>query len=56
MDFILIVLLNKSGPFSIVRKCYHRESREIYAVKIVDIEKFVTSPGLSIDGECLFGK
>jgi calcium/calmodulin-dependent serine protein kinase len=37
------------GPFSIVKKCTHRESRDIYAVKIVDIEKFISSPGLSIE-------
>ena len=37
------------GPFSIVKKCTHRESRDIYALKIVDIEKFISSPGLSIE-------
>lgn len=38
-----------NGPFSVVKKCFHRETQEIYAVKIVDIEKFISSPGLSID-------
>ena len=38
------------GPFSVVKKCYHKETRELYAVKIVDIERFISSPGLSIEG------
>lgn len=38
-----------NGPFSVVKKCYNRDTREIYAVKIVDIEKFISSPGLSIE-------
>lgn len=35
------------GPFSIVRRCTHRASRQQYAVKIVDVAKFTASPGLS---------
>ena len=38
------------GPFSVVKKCYHKETRELYAVKIVDIERFLSRPGLSIEG------
>ncbi|CAK8690288.1 peripheral plasma membrane protein CASK-like isoform X2 [Clavelina lepadiformis] len=35
------------GPFSIVRRCIHKESRQQFAVKIVDVAKFTASPGLS---------
>ncbi|XP_033241655.1 peripheral plasma membrane protein CASK isoform X3 [Drosophila pseudoobscura] len=35
------------GPFSIVRRCIHRESSQQFAVKIVDVAKFTASPGLS---------
>ncbi|XP_039489845.1 peripheral plasma membrane protein CASK isoform X3 [Drosophila santomea] len=35
------------GPFSIVRRCIHRESNQQFAVKIVDVAKFTASPGLS---------
>lgn len=42
------------GPFSIVRRCIHRESNQQFAVKIVDVAKFTASPGLSTSGECLY--
>ncbi|XP_017847026.1 peripheral plasma membrane protein CASK isoform X5 [Drosophila busckii] len=35
------------GPFSIVRRCIHRESNQHFAAKIVDVAKFTASPGLS---------
>ncbi|XP_046415530.1 peripheral plasma membrane protein CASK isoform X3 [Neodiprion pinetum] len=35
------------GPFSVVRKCNHRQTRQTFAVKIVDVAKFTSSPGLS---------
>ncbi|KAF7254946.1 hypothetical protein EG68_08753 [Paragonimus skrjabini miyazakii] len=35
------------GPFSVVRRCVHREAGTQYAVKIVDVVKFTSSPGLS---------
>ncbi|XP_043499676.1 peripheral plasma membrane protein CASK isoform X13 [Polistes fuscatus] len=35
------------GPFSVVRKCIHRQTRQTFAVKIVDVAKFTSSPGLS---------
>ena len=37
------------GPFSLVRRCLHREMGEEFAVKIVDVAKFTASPGLSLD-------
>ncbi|XP_063706034.1 peripheral plasma membrane protein CASK isoform X2 [Culicoides brevitarsis] len=35
------------GPFSIVRRCIHRESNQAFAVKIVDVARFTATPGLS---------
>lgn len=35
------------GPFSVVRRCVHRESGQQFAVKIVDVAKFTSSPGLN---------
>ncbi|XP_074115023.1 peripheral plasma membrane protein CASK isoform X3 [Cotesia typhae] len=35
------------GPFSLVRKCILRLTGQIFAVKIVDVAKFTSSPGLS---------
>ena len=37
------------GPFSLVRRCFHRQTGEEFAVKIVDVAKFTASPGLSLD-------
>ncbi|XP_070173892.1 peripheral plasma membrane protein CASK-like [Littorina saxatilis] len=37
------------GPFSLVRRCLHRETQQQFAVKIVDVSKFTSSPGLSIE-------
>ena len=31
------------------RRCVHRSSRQSFAVKIVDLERFASSPGLSLD-------
>ena len=33
-----------------MRKCIQRDTQDVFAVKIVDIEKFISSPGLTIDG------
>ncbi|XP_069668969.1 peripheral plasma membrane protein CASK-like isoform X2 [Periplaneta americana] len=35
------------GPFSVVRRCIHRQTAQQFAVKIVDVAKFTSSPGLS---------
>ena len=47
-DIKLILILGK-GPFSLVRRCIHRQTGEQFAVKIVDVAKFTSSPGLSLD-------
>lgn len=39
------------GPFSVVRKCIHRQTGQTFAVKIVDVAKFTSSPGLSTAGK-----
>uniref|UniRef100_A0A8C8S0C6 Protein kinase domain-containing protein n=1 Tax=Pelusios castaneus TaxID=367368 RepID=A0A8C8S0C6_9SAUR len=38
------------GPFSVVRRCINRETGQQFAVKIVDVAKFTSSPGLSTEG------
>ncbi|XP_064639321.1 peripheral plasma membrane protein CASK-like isoform X9 [Lineus longissimus] len=35
------------GPFSVVRRCIHKDTGHQFAVKIVDVAKFTSSPGLS---------
>ncbi|RXN01884.1 Peripheral plasma membrane protein CASK [Acipenser ruthenus] len=44
------------GPFSVVRRCINRETGQQFAVKIVDVAKFTSSPGLSTEVPycCLF--
>ncbi|XP_022919470.1 peripheral plasma membrane protein CASK isoform X2 [Onthophagus taurus] len=37
------------GPFSIVRRCIHRQTGQQFAVKIIDVAKFTNSPGLSTE-------
>ncbi|KAL3848158.1 hypothetical protein ACJMK2_019035 [Sinanodonta woodiana] len=37
------------GPFSVVRRCLHKETDRQFAVKIVDVAKFTSSPGLSTE-------
>lgn len=41
------------GPFSEVRRCIHRDTSQQFAVKIVDVAKFTSSPGLSTEGKSL---
>jgi hypothetical protein len=50
-DVVFLFLINMiyihlgKGPFSLVRRCTHRQSMEEFAVKIVDVAKFTSSPG-----------
>ncbi|XP_045461398.1 peripheral plasma membrane protein CASK isoform X2 [Harmonia axyridis] len=37
------------GPFSIVRRCLHRQTAQEFAVKVVDVGKFTSSPGLTTE-------
>ncbi|XP_048240911.1 peripheral plasma membrane protein CASK-like isoform X6 [Haliotis rufescens] len=37
------------GPFSVVRRCLHKETAQQFAVKIVDVAKFTSSPGLGTE-------
>lgn len=39
------------GPFSLVRRCVHRQTGQQFAVKIVDVARFTASPGLSTAGK-----
>ncbi|XP_053090578.1 peripheral plasma membrane protein CASK isoform X13 [Pangasianodon hypophthalmus] len=39
----------RRGPFSVVRRCINRETGQQFAVKIVDVAKFTSSPGLSTE-------
>uniref|UniRef100_A0A8C7Y6A4 Uncharacterized protein n=1 Tax=Oryzias sinensis TaxID=183150 RepID=A0A8C7Y6A4_9TELE len=41
----------KKGPFSVVRRCINRDTGQQFAVKIVDVASFTSSPGLSTEGE-----
>ncbi|MGH0131607.1 UNVERIFIED_CONTAM: hypothetical protein FKN15_047107 [Acipenser sinensis] len=41
------------GPFSVVRRCINRETGQQFAVKIVDVAKFTSSPGLSTEAPTL---
>uniref|UniRef100_A0A668AMF5 Calcium/calmodulin-dependent serine protein kinase b n=1 Tax=Myripristis murdjan TaxID=586833 RepID=A0A668AMF5_9TELE len=38
------------GPFSVVRRCINRDTGQQFAVKIVDVASFTSSPGLSTEG------
>ncbi|KAK5889863.1 hypothetical protein CesoFtcFv8_013441 [Champsocephalus esox] len=39
----------RRGPFSVVRRCINRETGQQFAVKIVDVAQFTSSPGLSTE-------
>ncbi|KAK3543870.1 hypothetical protein QTP70_030046 [Hemibagrus guttatus] len=41
--------MKEMGPFSVVRRCINRETGQQFAVKIVDVAKFTSSPGLSTE-------
>ena len=39
------------GPFSVVRRCTNKAGDKQYAVKIIDVEQFTSTPGFSADGK-----
>jgi hypothetical protein len=39
------------GPFSVVRRCTNKTGDRQFAVKIIDVEQFTTTPGFSADGK-----
>ncbi|OXB79744.1 UNVERIFIED_CONTAM: hypothetical protein H355_010212 [Colinus virginianus] len=45
----ILVARTRLGPFSVVRRCINRETGQQFAVKIVDVAKFTSSPGLSTE-------
>lgn len=45
-----IFFLRYRGPFSLVKRCVHRQTGQQFAVKIVDVASFTSSPGLSTSG------
>lgn len=47
---LLTLLFCCRGPFSIVKRCIHRQTGQQFAVKVVDVAKFTSSPGLSTEG------
>lgn len=42
------------GPFSVVRRCTNKNGDKQYAVKIIDVEQFTSTPGFSADGKRFF--
>ncbi len=49
MIFLHLHLSYSRGPYSVVRRCIHRQTGCQYAVKIVDVARFTSSPGFSTD-------
>jgi calcium/calmodulin-dependent serine protein kinase len=47
------VFLICRGPFSVVRRCTNKAGDRQYAVKIIDVEQFTSTPGFSADGKIL---
>lgn len=37
------------GPFSVVRRCVHKTTGQQFAVKVVDVAKFTSCPGLGTE-------
>jgi hypothetical protein len=45
------LLFFSRGPFSVVRRCTNKAGDKQYAVKIIDVEQFTSTPGFSADGK-----
>jgi len=62
MFYLFIYLFIQRGPFSVVRRCTNKAGDKQFAVKIIDIEQFTSTPGFSADGKtsmnytCIFLK
>ncbi len=58
-NFFFLLMSNKfvflicRGPFSVVRRCTNKAGDRQYAVKIIDVEQFTSTPGFSADGKIL---
>ncbi len=55
VNFIIFIHLYyfifSRGPFSVVRRCTNKTGDKQYAVKIIDVEQFTSTPGFSADGK-----
>ena len=47
------MLFCSRGPFSVVRRCTNKTGDRQYAVKIIDVEQFTSTPGFSADGKII---
>jgi len=50
-DFLLFLLLFFRGPYSVLRRCIHKESRKHLAVKIVELRRLISTRSPSIAGK-----
>jgi hypothetical protein len=50
---LIIIFSICRGPFSVVRRCTNKAGDKQYAVKIIDVEQFTSTPGFSADGKIL---
>ena len=44
------LIMSYRGPYSEVYRCAKRDTGQNYAVKIVDVAQYTSSPNLSIEG------
>ena len=49
--FLFLYSRRFRGPFSVVRRCANKTDGKQYAVKIIDVEQFTSTPGFSADGK-----
>lgn len=52
--FFSFLLTWRRGPFSVVRRCTNKTGGKQYAVKIIDVEQFTSTPGFTADGRDSF--